>query len=155
MLRGIARYARLHGPWGLNVTAEVHKQVVPRMNQGDVKGGIGRVSDERIARAVMESGVATLAICLSEDQLHPDHAFSKLSAVIFDAAGGVAKLAVEHFLQRGFRNFAYVGFDNVTWSQRREKAFFCSLAKLGASPLFTANQSVCVTVLWRLSYHCL
>ncbi|MEL7497231.1 MAG: DNA-binding transcriptional regulator [Planctomycetota bacterium] len=38
-----------------------------------------------------------------------------------DAAIGT--LGAEHFLERGFRNFAFCGLENEAWSERRAKAF--------------------------------
>jgi LacI family transcriptional regulator len=46
----------------------------------------------------------------------------------------VARLAAEHFLERQFRHFAYVGLEDRAWSLRRERAFRERLKEAGFEP---------------------
>ena len=51
----------------------------------------------------------------------------------------LVRLAVEHFLDRGFRNFAYCGFPRVLFSDLRAACFAGQLARRGfAAQIFTA-----------------
>jgi LacI family transcriptional regulator len=58
-----------------------------------------------------------------------------LSEVSSDATN-VARMAIEHLLQRGLRHFAYVGFENRPWSLRRGDAFAQQLRAIGYAPHF-------------------
>src|SRR5262249_53008908 len=43
----------------------------------------------------------------------------------------VSRLAVDHFLERGFRNFAFCGFVNADYSDNRSRAFAAFVEKAG------------------------
>jgi len=130
MLRGIVRYARLHGPWGFYITPGDFEQALPKMQQWGGTGIIARIETQRIAKAILDSGLPTIALDLSESELKPDHPLSRLSEVSSDSAGA-ARMAAEHLLGRGFRRFAFVGIAGRVWSGRREAAFCRSIAAAG------------------------
>lgn len=135
MLLGITRFIRQHGPWSLYVTSGEHKSVLPEMRQWRGNGIIARIPDERTEQAVIDAALPTICLCLSENENRLRESLSLLSNVSFDAASEVSRLAVLHFVERRFRNFAYIGFDNVGWSQLRETAFCEELRRLGFTPL--------------------
>lgn len=130
MLRGIVRYARLHGPWGFYITPGDFEQALPKMQQWGGTGIIARVETPRIAKAILDSGLPTIALDLSEAELKPDHPLSRLSEVSSDSAGA-ARMVAGHLLERGFRSFAYVGVTGRVWSDRREVSFCRSIADAG------------------------
>src|SRR6201999_1064278 len=70
-LLGIARYSRLHGPWSFHITPGDYKQVVPKMKQWGGTGIIARVAEERIAQAVIDANLTTIAIRLTDEQMEP------------------------------------------------------------------------------------
>lgn len=43
----------------------------------------------------------------------------------------IAQMAARHFLQRGFRNFAYLGYGSMGWSRERGQAYIKALADAG------------------------
>ena len=132
MLRGISRYARAHGPWSLHVVEGDFEQVAPQMAIWGCSGIVAYIPQKRIDEAVIDSAAPTVAICLTDEQRHPSNPLSRLSDVCFDAADQVVgKLAAEHFQQRQIRSFAYVGQDDVSWSERRERAFRAQVEALG------------------------
>jgi LacI family transcriptional regulator len=122
MLRGIVRYARLHGPWGFYITPGDFEQALPKMRQWGGTGIIARIETPRIAKAILDSGLPTIALDLSDQELAAGHPLARLSEVSSDSAGA-ARMAAEHLLARGFRHFAYVGIAGRVWSQRREASF--------------------------------
>src|SRR3954447_9633049 len=100
LLRGIVRYARLHGPWGFYVTPGDFEQVLPRMQPWGGTGIIARVETPAVAQAILTSGLPTIALDLSDEQLRPEHPLARLSEVASDSVGA-ARLAAEHLLERG------------------------------------------------------
>src|SRR3989304_9932438 len=106
LLKGIARYARLHGPWSFHITPGDYEQAVPRMKQWGGTGIIARIPNDRVAKAIFEAGVPTLALGLSDEQLRSNSALAGLSELSSDATQ-VAQLAADHLLERQFRPFAY------------------------------------------------
>lgn len=130
MLLGIAHYARLHGPWSFYVTPGDFAQALPKMRQWGGTGIIARIETPRIAKAILESGLPTIALDLAGTELKPDHPLSRLSEVASDSAGA-ARMAAEHLLGRGFRRFAFVGVAGRVWSQRREAGFVQAITRAG------------------------
>ena len=84
MLRGIAHYARLHGPWAFYVTPGDFEQALPKMQQWGGTGIIARIETSKIAKAILKSGLPTIALDLSEHELDPSHPLSRLSEVASD-----------------------------------------------------------------------
>src|SRR3990172_10420507 len=85
LLRGIARYARLHGPWSFHITPGDYTQAVPKMKQWGGTGIIARIPNERVAKAIIETGVPAIAVGLTDEQLEPGHPLSAFSEVSSDA----------------------------------------------------------------------
>jgi len=133
LLLGVARYARLHGPWSFHITPGDFEKAVPKMKQWGGTGIIARIPNERIAEAVLEANVPTIALGLSDEQLEPGNPLSQFPELSSDAAE-VARLAATHLLERKFRHFAYVGVEDRAWSQRRERAFSERLKAAGFEP---------------------
>ena len=133
LLRGIVRYGRLHGPWSFYVTPGDFAQALPRMRQWGGAGIIARVETPRVAQAILASGLPTVALDLSEDQLRPDNPLSRLSEVASDSHGA-ARLAAEHLLERGFRHYAFVGLAGRIWSRLRQDGFCERLRAAGFEP---------------------
>ena len=133
LLHGVARYARLHGPWSFHITPGDYEQAVPKMKQWGGTGIIARIANERMAKAVIEANVPTIALGLTDEQQLPGNPLSQYSELSSDATE-VTRLAAEHFLERQFRHFAYVGLEDRAWSLRREKAFTEWLQKAGFTP---------------------
>jgi LacI family transcriptional regulator len=129
-LLGLARYSRLHGPWSFHITPGDYKQVVPKMKQWGGTGIIARVANERIARAVINANVPTIALGLTDEQMKPGSALARFSEISSDPVE-VSRLAAEHLIERRLTRFAYVGSDDRGWSGRREKTFRSYLSKRG------------------------
>jgi len=130
MVRGIVRYARLHGPWGFYITPGDFEQALPKMQQWGGTGIIARIETPRIAKAILESGLPTIALDLSEKELEPEHPLSQVSEVASDSVRA-AHMAAEHLLERGFRHYAFIGIAGRVWSSRREASFCRSVSDAG------------------------
>src|SRR5262245_49379851 len=79
MLKGIARYAQLHGPWSFHITAGDYTQVVPKMKQWGGAGIIARIPNEQVARAILATGLPTIALGLTDEQMRPESPLSAFS----------------------------------------------------------------------------
>lgn len=133
LLRGIVRYARLHGPWSFYMTPGDFEQAVPRMREWGGTGIIARVETPKVAEAILNARVPTIALDLSEDQLRPESPLSQLSEMSSDSHQA-ACMAAEHLLERKFHHYAFVGMAGRVWSSRREAAFIASITAAGFDP---------------------
>lgn len=133
LLRGIRRYAGLHGPWGLHVMPGDFIQTLPTMRAWGGTGIIARIPNAGIARAILKTGLPVIAGPLTDRQLAPSSPLSKLSEIRADGEA-IAHMAAEHLLGRGLRNFAFVGVPRgANWVARRQAAFIEKLAASGFS----------------------
>jgi LacI family transcriptional regulator len=132
-LSGIARYARLHGPWIFHITPGDFQHELPKMKQWHGTGIIARIPNQQVANAILEADLPTIAVGLTDEQMRPDNPLSKLPEVSSDA-GQVAKLAADHLLEKRLRHFAYVGVEGRAWSRRRGEAFAAQLKAAGYEP---------------------
>ena len=133
LLRGIARYSRLHGPWTFHITPGDYKQLVPKIRQWGGTGIIARIPDERAARAILRANVPTIALGLTDTQMRPHNPLSRLSEISSDPVQ-VSRLAADHLLDRHFSHFAYVGAEDRGWARRRERAFRDYVVERGYDP---------------------
>ena len=124
ILRGIARYAREHGPWSIYHEPRSLEEAVPQWLgnwQGD--GIIARVQNRPIAEAVVATGLPVVDVL----GLVPD---AGLPLVHVDDAS-IARLAAEHLLERGFRHFGFCAITGAPWSEKRQSVFTKIVAELG------------------------
>jgi LacI family transcriptional regulator len=133
LLCGISRYAQLHGPWNFHIKAGDFEQALPKMKQWGGTGIIARIPNERVAKAILEANVPTIALGLSDEQMLPGSPLAEFSEVSSDAVE-VATMAANHLMERRFRHFAYVGVDDRAWSKRREREFTLQIRKAGFEP---------------------
>lgn len=135
LLKGIASYARLHGPWSFYILPRAHDQTVPDIRVWHGTGIIARIESKAVAHAIAASDVPVIGLDLSPEVLAglPTRLRQRISEIHPDA-GSVARLAADHLLERAFASFAFVGIRNRVWSQMRESAFASHLARRGYRP---------------------
>ena len=133
MLRGIVRYASLYGPWQFYFTPGDFAQALPTMEQWGGTGIIARIETTKVAKAIIASGLPTIALDISQNiplQVLGDARMSEIDSDSFNAA----VKAAEHLLDIGHHNFAFVGESIRRWSQNREKGFMHRLHQAGYVP---------------------
>jgi LacI family transcriptional regulator len=124
LLHGIAEYIRLHGPWSVYMAERGLGDDPPPWLQGwSGDGIIARIENRKIAHAISELGLPTVDL----RGLIPEPGVPLIATN--DVA--VARLAVEHFFDRGFRNYAFCGFVNADYSDNRSRAFTGFVEKAG------------------------
>ena len=113
---GNPRYSRECGPWALYHEPGHMQAGLPdwlRRWQGD--GLITRVRSAEVADLLARMQLPVVDVL--DDFPRPKIAGVRVSNP------GIARLAVEHFLDRGFRESAYCGIEGRRWSHLREEAF--------------------------------
>ncbi|HAK93703.1 MAG TPA: XylR family transcriptional regulator [Planctomycetes bacterium] len=128
LLRGIVRYASVHGPWSFYITPGDFKQMLPTMRAWGGTGIIARIETAAVARRILAAGLPVVALDLSEEQLAPGSPLSRFCEIHPDPAAAV-DLAIEHLRGCGFTRFAFVGVPGRVWSRNRERAFAARLKR--------------------------
>jgi LacI family transcriptional regulator len=110
LIIGIARYSRLNGPWSFYKEPIDLKSSSPHLTSWKPDGIIMR--DSLITKELLKLKIPTiLAIHGSK--------YPKNLPVIKTDSFSIAKMASEHLLSKGLKNFAFCGFDNYDWSKER------------------------------------
>jgi LacI family transcriptional regulator len=114
LLHGIARYSRLHGPWRVYRWPGALDSLLPEWKYLKIDGAV--VRDVKAVEGLVHSG---LPVIFAQ---HNKESYAPFPAIITDSAA-IGCMAAEHFLDRGFQNFAYCGLDEFLWSRKRAEHF--------------------------------
>ena len=130
ILRGIGHYLRLHPEWLVYTAERGHDDPDPAWLanwKGD--GIITRSLDQRLCRSAAARGVSVVSLRHLLDRPH--------FPTIFPDQELIAQRVAGHFLERGFRNFAYVGVaGSKGWERIRRDAYVRSLNQHGVANIF-------------------
>lgn len=124
LLNGIARYSKLHGPWSFYLEPRALKSSIPRIKNWNADAIIMRNS---VISADLISLKLPTILCL-----HESRRLKHLPVVTTDSSV-IARLASEHLLNRGMKNFAFCGFDAYEWSNERKEHFSGYIREAGFS----------------------
>lgn len=122
LLHGIARYSRLHGPWRVHRQPAGLDSSLPEWKDLRIDGAI--VRDVKMAEHLAHSGFPVIFAQHNKDSYAP------FPAIITDSEA-IGSMAAEHFLDRGFQNFAYCGLNDYIWSRMRAQYFARRVSQAG------------------------
>jgi LacI family transcriptional regulator len=122
LLRGVANYARHHGPWAFYWEPRGLEKVWPRLKRLRADGIILR--DVEKVDDVIRCGLPAIVVG------HRKDAVAGVANVMTDSPR-IGTMAADHLLDCGFRHFAYCGFDGIPWSDIRGRNFADRVAAAG------------------------
>lgn len=126
LLRGIAKYSKLYGPWGFYRELPVYahsrhtKFFSSKLDKIDASGAILR---EPTPSQVEYFFNRKIPLIISPKVANPQ------IPTIHTNSEKIAQLAAEHFIERGLKNFAYCGFKEMSWSKHRYDYFAKEIQK--------------------------
>lgn len=134
ILRGVAKYARAHGPWIFYRPAPFYwgdagrRPLLKRFLKLGVDGAILREQSGREwTEQLLASGLPTVIAPYTEP-------FAGVPNIFADD-GAIGVMAADHLLHRGFRQFAYCGFGEAYfWSRQRGRSFCQRVGEAGFKP---------------------
>jgi LacI family transcriptional regulator len=123
-LFGVANYVRTHGGWNvLNIERGLTENLPGILKSWRGDGILARNGSASIAAEVARLGVPTVDLRGS---------FPSEGCATFDTDPEiVAKMAADHFLELGFRRFAFCGYAEIDFSDQRKTEFCAYLASKG------------------------
>lgn len=110
LIIGIARYSRLNGPWSFYKEPIDLKSSIPHLTTWKPDGIIMR--DSLITEELLKLEVPTILAIHSSS-------YPKDLPVIKTDSFSIAKMASDHLIGKGLKNFAFCGFDDYDWSKER------------------------------------
>lgn len=124
LLEGVTSYLREHRSWSIYLSEHGRGDSVPAWLRGWKGNGIiARVENRRIAGAVKDCGLPT--VDLSAARLLPDVPWVETDNE------AIARLALDHLRDRGFRNVGFCGLTDYNWSIWRCEHFQRLAAEAG------------------------
>lgn len=116
LLEGIIAYSKHHADWSLHLTEQERGAAPPpwlKSWQGD--GIIARIETDAIGRELKQLSLPIVDLSAAR------HLKGIPWADTHDEA--ISRLAFEHFVERGFRHFAFCGDPGFAWSNTRRDHF--------------------------------
>jgi LacI family transcriptional regulator len=125
LLKGISHYARIHGPWMFLTKHDFYHGGSHRPPSGKdlIDGAIVREASEKEMAKIQELGIPLVVACHLSATLPCPH-------VITDCEQ-VGRMAAAHFIDSGFRHFAFCGTGELFWNQCRRQSFAAAVAAAG------------------------
>jgi LacI family transcriptional regulator len=124
ILSGVLRYQQEHEQWTIDLP-EQHRGADPPQWLRNYKGHgiIARIETDSIARAVRAARLPTIDVSAARH----------LPAVPWIETDDVAiaKLAIEHFREKGLRHLAFCGEARFNWAKWRRDAFVAEAGRVG------------------------
>jgi LacI family transcriptional regulator len=128
LLSGVARYARVAGPWIFHHEERSISDTMPmRIRRWRPDGVIARIEHPTLARQLRRLDVPI--VDLFDKRMLPN-----VPAVLADHKA-IARLAADHLMSLGLRHFAFCGFSGLAFSEQRGKYFHEYLAARGHETL--------------------
>jgi LacI family transcriptional regulator len=121
VLQGISRYARLHGPWELESEPTYAGGQIPNRMLRGMDGAMLLINDRRQIQTLRRWKLPIVNL----SSRFPEEDFAHVS----NDGTSIATLALEHFIERGFHNFAFC--DLTDGSHFRRQRFLEQLAARG------------------------
>jgi len=124
ILAGIARYQKSHQPWSVFLEErELRAPPPPWLLKRRWDGIICRSMTAKLAQAFRRRRIPSVDLNDLYEGLGLPRIWSDMRAI--------GRLGAEHLLERGFRNFAFCGFSDETWSAFRRDGFIAATAEAG------------------------
>jgi len=140
IIRGMARYSRGHGTWIYYKRAPFYwgaggdEVTIEHVRELNVDGLVLREQNTRAhTEEILKMGIPAVVSPYTEP-------FEGVPNIVTDDAA-IGRMAAEHLLDRGFRQFAYCGFGGVYyWSRERGRHFGRRVAEAGFETHFYARE---------------
>jgi LacI family transcriptional regulator len=139
LISGIAKYSEYHGPWTFYRMAPFYyddypysrkfaeKKVIDHLVEWSPDGVIAMAPEKLLGRILDFQVPVIAATAVSSDKLEN----IPIISADYEQTG---KVAAEHLINKGFKNFAYCGIGESVWSKQREAGFDRTLAEYGYKP---------------------
>jgi LacI family transcriptional regulator len=121
LLRGITRYSKDHGPWTFCKMPTYYREtlgidcILKWAQEWGVNGIIGQFHNEEEVARFTDAKIPVIAQDFKER-------FTDVPNITGDYHL-TGRLGADYFLKKGFRNFAFYGFENIVWSRERSQGF--------------------------------
>jgi len=132
LLYGIIQYSNLHGPWLCYMEPEFYRKDKEESHKWlrglGADGVMAHTWDQDLIETIVNLDIPAIIHGPMEKPIHRAYP-------LFTDEAGTGHMAAKYFMERGFKNFAYCGFDMI-WSQQKGDGFKCTLSEAGFQTSF-------------------
>jgi LacI family transcriptional regulator len=148
LVNGIIRYSGIQGDWTFYRPLESRisktKRLLTTLKEMRPDGILMRQPPEMAE--IIKLGIPSVAFIYSQEK------FSGIVNVVTDTAT-VSKMAAEHLIRCGFKNFGYCGYDDWWWSRLRGEVFANAIAQVGCKTCFYKLPRAKSARVWHKEVH--
>ena len=132
LMRGIARYARLYGPWQLNNIWTDFYNSSPKSTNflSNLKRNLGNSDGVIMREPDAWDSVKNLDIPVVIASAIRDEEVSTQPTILTNSET-IGRTGAEYFTQKGFRSLAFCGLKKMLWSEHRQNYFEETVKKAG------------------------
>jgi LacI family transcriptional regulator len=124
LLHGIRGFLRDHGSWAIYLPEPTRGKKPPLwLKKWHGQGIIARIENEEIAKAVLRTRLPVVDLSAAR--------LVRSVPWVESDNDAIARLALDHFTERGFRNFAFFGDERFNWSKWRRNSFVRRVSEAG------------------------
>ena len=124
LMSGIVKYMRMHDEWSVFLEQrDLWQQPPAWLSNWKGDGVISRATTPKLIEAIEKNRVPLVEVTDRRGD-------GELPQVRSDDEA-IGRLGAEHLLERGFRRFAFCGFQKEAWSERRGGAFAIEIERRG------------------------
>ena len=146
LLKGISKYSAEHGPWTYCRMPLYYREtigiegILEWAKDWGADGIIGQLYNEMDIQKILDSKIPVIAQDFKER-------FKELPNITgsYREAG---LMGASYFLQKGFKNFAFYGFNNIVWSRERAEGFEAKIQSVGSKVHYFEHRKSRSTDLW-------
>lgn len=128
ILQGVIRWSHRYGPIRLRAGAGHLLQELPRLGHWKNIGVISRISVPGLEEAIGKYQIKTVLLEPNTREQENIQKNLKLPVIRINPES-TGQMAADYLYDHGFQKFAFCGFSNRYWSDRREEAFIRSIQK--------------------------
>jgi LacI family transcriptional regulator len=146
LLKGISKYSSEHGPWTYCRMPLYYREtigiegIINWAKEWGADGIIGQLYNDMDIKAILESKIPVVAQDFKER-------FKELPNIT-GAYRETGLMGASYFLQKGFKNFAFYGFNDIVWSRERAEGFEEKITSLGYKVHYFEHRKSRSTDLW-------
>jgi LacI family transcriptional regulator len=146
LLKGISKFSAENGPWTYCRMPLYYREtigiegIIDWAREWGADGIIGQLYNEMDIKLILESKIPVIAQDFKER-------FKELPNITgsYREAG---RMGADYFLQKGFRNFAFYGFNDIVWSRERAEGFEEKIRSVGYKVHYFEHRKSRSTDLW-------
>lgn len=153
LLKGISKYAGEHGPWTFCRMPLFYRETIGMdgilrwAKEWEADGIIGQLYNGIDLEKTIASGIPVIAQDFKER-------FEEIPNIT-GAYRETGRIGAEYFLKKGYRYFAFYGFNDIVWSRERAEGFEEKLKSMGHSVYYFEHRKSRSTDLWYYKSHSL